>query len=398
MKWTPILLIRLIAALLCSVSILLTLLHPITSEVPPTLLGAILPGLSSGFVTALSFVSPLFIGATLWLCTSRNVSHKIAGSVVGVLILQTALALLISPELQFIVAVEAGLLLTPWRGAVWVTAQAAICWLGAACYPSLMSWLLPADGDALRRTIGIGLFMLIALLYNYFAFGLGWLAAAEQRNAAVLELSNRELQAAQAEAALTVRLNERLAIARELHDAIGHQLTALSLHLQVATHLSRDEAREAVTLAYELTGRLLNDVREVVTAIREPLPIDFVHALRSIASTISEPAIHLDLTAIGNTESSAVSHAILRCSQEIITNSMRHARASNLWIQGVVRDGCYRLTATDDGKGGDGPIFGNGLRGMEERVADLKGRMSVQTKPNHGFRVDIQIPVGETAL
>jgi signal transduction histidine kinase len=308
--------------------------------------------------------------------------------------------LLVAPELQFIVSVEAGLLLSPRSGGIWVFTQAALIWLSSALYPQLMNWVIPAASDRFHRLVAIGLFMLLAMLYNFFAFALGWLSATGRRHAQALDLTiqsleqaNRELTSAQAAAAENARLNERLSIARELHDAVGHQLTALSLDLQLAAHLSQDEAQSHVEQAYQLTRQLLAQVRDVVSAVRTASSSEFASSLRAFTCRLEEPKVHLSLQSLPDAVNAGFSHALLRCSQEIIINAVRHAQARNLWLETICVGNQYELRARDDGRGDANCVPGNGLNGIVERIRQFHGTVDFETYPQRGFQVTIKVPL-----
>ena len=84
---------------------------------------------------------------------------------------------------------------------------------------------------------------------------------------------------------------------------------------------------------------------------------------------------------------------LLRCTQEIITNAARHARAQNLWIDIVVGDlGAVELTAHDDGDGATDAPPGHGLRGMRERVEETGGRLETSAIAGDGFRIRAVLP------
>jgi signal transduction histidine kinase len=87
------------------------------------------------------------------------------------------------------------------------------------------------------------------------------------------------------------------------------------------------------------------------------------------------------------------SHALLRCSQEIITNAVRHAQARNLWLETVRVGDHYELRARDDGRGGTEFELGNGLNGIVERIGQFQGTVHFETFPLQGFRVTIKVPV-----
>ena len=390
--------IRLVGLLLCGVSVLLALNQP--SQEASILLTVLLPKLTAASIAVWSIATPIIIGVTFWYCTSfrefENSLHRIS----GLLVIQTVLALLVAPELQFIVSVEAGLLLSPRSGGIWVFTQAALIWLSSALFPQLMNWVIPATSDRFHRLVAIGLFMLLAMLYNFFAFALGWLSATGQRQAKALDLTiksleqtNRELTSAQAAAAENARLNERLSIARELHDALGHQLTALSVDLQVATHLSHDEAQPHVQQAYQLTSQLLAEVRDVVSAVRTPSSPDFAGSLRAFTCRLAEPKVHLSLQSLPGSYNPEFSHALLRCSQEIITNAVRHAQARNLWLETTCVADQYELRARDDGRGDTNFVPGNGLNGIVERMRQFQGTVHFETYPLQGFQVTIKVPL-----
>ena len=84
-------------------------------------------------------------------------------------------------------------------------------------------------------------------------------------------------------------------IARELHDLVGHHLTALTLNLEVVTHLVQGKALEHVQQAHSLAKLLLADVREVVSDMRQGDTVDLAQALLTLVEGVPEPRIHLDL-------------------------------------------------------------------------------------------------------
>ena len=81
-------------------------------------------------------------------------------------------------------------------------------------------------------------------------------------------------------------------------------------------------------------------------------------------------------------------HALVRCVQEIVTNSVKHAGADNLWIEFVKTDGKLQVRARDDGRGVVSIKEGQGLRGMRERLERLGGRLEIEATPRHGFSLN----------
>ena len=84
---------------------------------------------------------------------------------------------------------------------------------------------------------------------------------------------------------------------------------------------------------------------------------------------------------------------LLRCAQEMVTNSVRHARAQNLWLSLVQNVNGVALTARDDGRGVSKVEAGNGLKGMAERLRLLGGELKIETSPGDGFSLQAWIPV-----
>jgi signal transduction histidine kinase len=234
-----------------------------------------------------------------------------------------------------------------------------------------------------------GLFLGISL----FAFMSGVVALRQHIARDALRKVNSELLATQALLADNTRIAERVRIARELHDLVGHHLTALTLNLEVATHLADGKALEHVQQAHSLAKLLLADVREVVNDMRVDDKVDLAAALRTLVTGVPEPVIHLDLPAELAMTDPRRAQVLLRCAQEMITNSVRHARATNLWI-GLVQDlNGVALTARDDGRGVMNVETGNGLNGMEERLRQVGGELKIESSPGMGFALYAWIPV-----
>jgi signal transduction histidine kinase len=208
---------------------------------------------------------------------------------------------------------------------------------------------------------------------------------------------NSELRATRALLAESSRIAERLRIARDLHDLVGHHLTALSLNLEVASHLVQAPAQEHVRQAQSIAKLLLSDVREVVSQLRQDDAIDLTQALRSLVEGVPQLAIHLDLPPRFGVEDPQRAQVLLRCTQEIVTNTVRHAAARNLWLRfEQTPDQAIAIHARDDGRGSDTLSPGNGLTGMRERLAEFGGRLNIETARDRGFALDAWLPL-ETA-
>ena len=196
----------------------------------------------------------------------------------------------------------------------------------------------------------------------------------------------------------STRAAERLRIARELHDALGHHLTALTLNLEAALHAPDEDGRRHVKTAQRLARDLLSEVRQVVGVLRhEEAEGTFAGRLAVALNALhgsEAPLVHLIVQPDVRVDDSEMEHALVRCAQEIFTNTVRHAGARNLWLE-VARDGAgLALHARDDGRGAAQVEPGNGLRGMRERVEERGGRLDLSATPGGGFAVTAWLPAG----
>lgn len=297
-------------------------------------------------------------------------------------------------------AVVAMTILVPWAGMsmfliiiAWQVAMAtaparALGWVAFQTL-AVVATLAQALNPDLCWVIGKALALQLLLVFTAQAL------RREAETARALAQANGELRSAQAIIATTARDAERLRISRELHDAWGHELTALGLQLEIASHVTDPgRAGDHVMQAKGLARNLLAKVRDVVATLREAERSDLKDALQALAQSVPTPAIHLDISPDVRV-SPEQAHALIRCAQEAVTNAVRHAEASNLWLR-VTSDGDgVRLVARNDGSprpAASSP--GSGLLGMRERVEALGGRLAVRTGTDFGFTVDAWLPSG----
>lgn len=208
-----------------------------------------------------------------------------------------------------------------------------------------------------------------------------------------LAAANVELQGTRELLARTSREAERARIAREVHDLLGHNLTALSLNLEIASQLTQGDARARVETAQSVTKLLLGDLRATVGALRQADCPDLRDAIHKLANGIPRPRIHIDYDAGLSVEDPQVGEVVLRCAQEIVTNTMRHARAENLWLDVRRSNGAIEIHARDDGRGATSVESGHGLAGMRERFEERGGTLSVETAPGRGFAITAVLPL-----
>lgn len=265
----------------------------------------------------------------------------------------------------------------------------AAVWLGLAHVALVPSFMTRGDFSfweaVFQSTFYVG-FAAFVLLTAYVARQQAT-AREEQRRL------NAELRATRALLAESVRVNERTRIARELHDLLGHHLTALSLNLEVAGHVTEGRAQEHVRQAHTLAKLLLTDVREAVSQLRGGDRIDLAAALRPLGEGVPSLAIHMDIPDSLALSDPERAHVLLRCTQEIITNAVRHAEARNLWVACRSEGEQIVLEARDDGCGAERVVAGNGLRGLRERLRQHGGDVAIDTRPGAGFRLRLWLPI-----
>ncbi len=224
---------------------------------------------------------------------------------------------------------------------------------------------------------------------------------AQRRDALRGELLRRVVAAQEA---------ERQRIARELHDETGQSLTAIGMGLRgVATTLRQDVDKSAHNLR-QLEGmavRSLDDLRRLIADLR-PSHLDDLGlgpALRWYGNVIQErTSLKVRVVAPGGSPfiiPQTVSMALFRIAQEAITNVVKHAGASNVFVNVGQKKGNIVLEVLDDGVGFDINLIATenkatwGLLGMQERATLLGGNFSIESRPGQGTRVSFTIPCHE---
>ncbi|MBV8034554.1 histidine kinase [Roseateles sp.] len=303
----------------------------------------------------------------------------------GGLLLVDLLAFGVTPGLPFLVTALAAVVL-PARLALGFAAAQVVLNTGIYVYASTTAWL---------DQFG----MLSAMLALHgLAFGLGRMAAAEAEKRRWLQAVLAEQMAGEQLLAEQLRYSERMQIARELHDLMGHHLTALNLQLQLGgALLARADsggAGQALGRAQGVAAQLLADVREAVSQQRSSQRIDLSAALQALAEGIASTRIELKLDEAARDLGPRAAHALLRCVQEGVTNSVRHAGARRVQVELRGEGDEVAVGIDDDGRGAPhwhAGRAGNGLSGMAERMAELGGQMRV-TRTSPGFRIELRCP------
>jgi signal transduction histidine kinase len=224
----------------------------------------------------------------------------------------------------------------------------------------------------------------------------------ERRSRQALEAANDQLRryASRVEDLATVQ--ERNRIAREIHDSLGHSLTAFNLHVEAALRLLKSDPEEAKDLlidAKKLGSQALREVRESVATLRSS-PLQgktFEAAIGQLCEDFTR------LTGIVPTQDFAVTApigaevemAFYRIIQEALTNITKHAQATNVSLRFSQTATHINLLIQDDGQGFvmAQTTTGFGLQGMRERVEALGGSCEVSSAIGAGCRISIQVPV-----
>jgi signal transduction histidine kinase len=249
----------------------------------------------------------------------------------------------------------------------------------------------------LRGNEGLGTMLLLAVLVPavcFFVLTISYTAISLQRERQQALDLNRELKAAQLQLAQSSRAGERLRIAREIHDLLGHQMTALILHLEVATHKTTGYGLTQVERALALAKMLLGDLRNAVSDMREHPAMDYDRAMAELIADIPGLTVKLESEPELNVRDPATAEALLRCIQEALTNTLRHAGATCCHIRLYRQDAELVLEITDDGASPPSITPGNGLTGMQERISALAG--SLRWNGGSGFHLQARLPLAET--
>lgn len=268
-----------------------------------------------------------------------------------------------------------------------------------------------AGGSALALAHGIG----DGWSYAVAIFAAVWLLAGALVGAGLgaRRRFTREVQArmqlaerSREEEARRRMAEERLQIAREMHDVVGHSLAVISLQAGVADHLldtRPDEVRRAITAIRTVSKEALADLRVELALLRgngsqlgERAPAPTLHQLSDLVSRMREAGLAVDLETAANDRRvpDIVAAAAYRIVQESLTNVVRHAGPGvHATVRTRATETALELEVVDDGTGAAGNIDdGDGVKGMRERAMALGGEFVAGSRPGGGFRVWASLP------
>ena len=265
-----------------------------------------------------------------------------------------------------------------------------------------------ASASTLAALFALYLMINLSFFAGAWVFGdRAWQQALERQE---LVEANRNVKALQAELISRAIEEERLRIARELHDVVAHHVTTMSVQAAAARRLlGRDpEHTEKSLKQIEASARqAVNDLRSMVFTLRETdateegLPT--VEDIPGLVESARLAESHVSYETIGELPnlSPAVELTLYRVAQEALTNAAKHAGpTASVAVRLRSRKDSVELEVSDDGFGmrRNIPGTGTGLTGMRERVTALGGSLEAGSKPRGGFRVRAEIPTaGATA-
>lgn len=268
--------------------------------------------------------------------------------------------------------------------------------LGTLCLAGLLTAYLLTAPDWYRDQEHVSdLLMLCVGLV--LAISMAAVAVGEQR-------ARLELEAYAARVAELSAATERNRLARDIHDSLGHHLTAMSVQLEMASDfrsLDPDAAQRALNEARRSVRLALGDVRQSVRALRDEATRPTLSAaLAALAQDgVALPQVTVEVSGDEDGYGAVELTALYRAAQEAVTNARRHARASQVTVVVQLAGDAARLEVTDDGRGfaPDADAAGFGLLGMRERVHLVAGSVDVDSSPGAGTRVTVTVPRGATA-
>lgn len=235
--------------------------------------------------------------------------------------------------------------------------------------------------------------LLVTLLYACFQAFAAFLSTYSRRLEEArdhLMQVNADLLATRALLAETTRSNERFRVARDLHDVAGHKLTALRLNLR-ALALARPDQPE-LAVAEQLSADLLSDIRGVVHTLRAQEGLDVAPALAALAAPYDRPRVRVEMGDHVHITDARQAEAIVRCVQEALTNAAKHGDADSLTVTLRCDTGRLQLAITDNGRVLQHWAPGHGLQGMQERVEEAGGEVSIRASADGGMHIAASFP------
>jgi signal transduction histidine kinase len=243
----------------------------------------------------------------------------------------------------------------------------------------------------------------VQLLFGLLVLGTTWATGAAVRE------RRESLRRAIEQATEQAKVEERMRIARDIHDVVTHSVGLIAIKAGVANHVVAthpEEAREALTVIEDVSRRALRDMRATLKVLRREhgddqrdlQPVRGLSDLPSLVRTAEAAGVGVDLRADHEEEPpDGVALAAFRIVQEALTNVVKHAAPTRCLVRVTARDGVLTIDVSDEGPGpGHRPTVpggGMGLVGMKERVAAHGGTLTAGPRPGAaGFHVVATLP------
>ena len=319
---------------------------------------------------------------------------------IGLIFYGTVLGYLhILPTLYLIVVMRSCYLYKSW-GRWIVTGLVFILFLG-----DQYKYILRALPEDPKQQINFGMHIiaetLIFGLGIFFVLQLTNKILSERKIKQELARANEQLKEYSQEIEELATVQERNRIAREIHDSLGHALTSLNIQMQTAVKLWDEEPAQAhyfLTQARSLGKTAMREVRKSISTLREDVqeerPLEA--RIEALVDDCRKGTGLLICTNIYCCDSvpKPVAKIIYRIVQKSLTNILKYAEATEVYIKLKTTPKELILTVKDDGKGFDPKqnSSGFGIRGMQERLATVNGQFRLNTSPGKGCHIEVKIP------
>lgn len=192
-------------------------------------------------------------------------------------------------------------------------------------------------------------------------------------------------------------IEERNRIARDIHDTLGHNMTALIMQMEMSSHMMDEDinrAKELIDSAKKMARQGLLSVRKVVETLRVEEIKKEVNSIQGLIEEFSSAAgIEIEFEVLGNPIKihPDIDITLYRIVQEALTNAVRHGKATMINVRIGYMNDIIEFEIKDNGFGAEKLEEGYGLKGMKERVNSLKGNIEFETK--NGFIVKGELPL-----
>ncbi len=226
-------------------------------------------------------------------------------------------------------------------------------------------------------------------------WGLGLGVLRELLEAEKLRIKTAELKVAQGRLAERSRRDERRKIRQDLHDKMGHELAAMNINLQLLEHkFPNKSAEETSTLmqAQDSCQRLFSTLGTVVGELRKQTNAQFYDQLEQMIANVPSLKIELECEPSLKIQDDIIADNLLCCIQEAITNILKHSHAKKAWVNIHYDAGDLNVSIRDNGKSNDKIKVGNGLTGIQNRMATIGGSASSEIAEQGGFQVALNLP------